>query len=344
MSPSLRLNLECLDDRLVPSTVYLTTKGAEGTTSTGAIVQQVDPQPMGSGYVHAFVRIQGSASGGGSEQGYNTDGRPLQFDENKSPQFTRSLTLGQVPVVNVNGTAYREFLLDINQKSSSPLLSLDEVRIFLGSTGNLTGYDTTANTLAGQSPVFDLNPDGSNEVILDARLSSGLGSGDMALFVPNSAFAGGSAGSYVYLYSQMGGLAGYTANGGFEQWSVASTPPAQSPPVVGSISGAVLLYGTTTGISGVQITLIGTDSAGNTVNLQTYTDANGNFTFGNLAAGTYTIIQTPPPLLTTVAETLGTVNGSADGTENVLLNEFTGVALGAGQNGTNYIFSDSNNG
>ena len=69
---------------------------------------------------------------GGSEQGYNTDARPLQFDENKSPQFTRSLTLGEVPVVNVGGVEYREFLLDINQKSSASLLSLDEVRVFLG--------------------------------------------------------------------------------------------------------------------------------------------------------------------------------------------------------------------
>src|SRR5262245_33751791 len=146
-----RPHLEHLDPRLVPSATVLdlTHAGDEKTAPNGAIVQQCDAQPTGTGYIRAFVRVQGAAPGGGTEQGYNTDGRPLQFDENSSPQFTRSLTLGQVPVVTVDGVAYREFLLDINQKSSSPRLSLDEVRVFLGDSANLTGYDATMKTLAG---------------------------------------------------------------------------------------------------------------------------------------------------------------------------------------------------
>ena len=90
----------------------LTAYGAEATAN-GAILQQTDAQPTGTGNIRSFVRIQGLC---GVEQGYNTDARPLQFNEKKSPQFTRSLTLGDVPIVVVNGTAYREFLLDINER------------------------------------------------------------------------------------------------------------------------------------------------------------------------------------------------------------------------------------
>ena len=49
------------------------------------------------------------------------------------------------------------FLLDINQKSSAPLLSLDQLQIFIGNSGNLTGYDTTTRQLAGLTAVFDMN-------------------------------------------------------------------------------------------------------------------------------------------------------------------------------------------
>src|SRR5690242_11620025 len=103
LNPFARLSVEQLDDRTllsatVPSVLDLTTHGAEVGTA-GFIARQVDAQPTGTGVINSFVRIQGAAAGGGAEQGYNTTARPLQFDENKSPQFTRSLTLGQVPVV-----------------------------------------------------------------------------------------------------------------------------------------------------------------------------------------------------------------------------------------------------
>src|SRR5262245_6236332 len=122
LSHHVRPELRSLDDRIVPSTMIdLTTPGSDGTAN-GAIYQQCDAQPTGTGVIRSFVRVQGAASGSSVEQGYNTDGRPLQFDENKSPQFTRSLTLGDVPIVSVDGVDYRQFLLDINQRSSSPLL------------------------------------------------------------------------------------------------------------------------------------------------------------------------------------------------------------------------------
>ena len=77
------LRLESLDDRIVPA-IDLTTAGASAELDNGAIVQQTDAQPTGTGFIQSFVRIQGAASGGGSQEGYNTDGRPLQFDEKAS--------------------------------------------------------------------------------------------------------------------------------------------------------------------------------------------------------------------------------------------------------------------
>jgi hypothetical protein len=48
------------------------------------------------------------------------------------------------------------------------------------------------------------------------------------------------------------------------------------------------------GIADVEITLTGTDVFGNPVSRTVLTDANGNYTFDNLQAGTYTVTQTQP--------------------------------------------------
>src|SRR5207253_1005441 len=97
---------------------------------------------------------------------------------------------------------YREFLLDINQKSSQPYLSLDEVRVFVSNTPNLTGYNTTTHQLAGLDAGYSLDTASvDNWVKLDSRLSSGSGSGDMLMYVPDQALAGIT---YVYLYSKFG--------------------------------------------------------------------------------------------------------------------------------------------
>src|SRR5262249_3772481 len=43
------------------------------------------------------------------------------------------------------------------------------------------------------------------------------------------------------------------------------------------------------------VTLTGTDDLGATVSTTVQTDANGNYSFGNLRPGTYTIAETQPP-------------------------------------------------
>jgi hypothetical protein len=259
------LRVEQLEDRCVPSTtVDLTTAGAAGMIN-GAIFRQFNEQPSGSGVLDSFVRIK--APGDSTiEQGYNTDARPLQFDENNSPVFTRSLQLASIPEVNIGGTNYREFVLDINQRSSSPLLSLDELRFFVGNTGDVTGYNTATNTLAGHTAVYDMGA--GNWVELNARLSHGSGSSDMILYVPSARFAGGS---YVYLYSKFG--IHDDCNGGYEEWATGRSLVTAT----GSISGTVFnASANNTPYAGATVTL---------GQLSTVTNANGNYSFSNLAVG-----------------------------------------------------------
>jgi hypothetical protein len=66
-------------------------------------------------------------------------------------------------------------------------------------------------------------------------------------------------------------------------------------------------------LSGVVVTLTGTDSAGNQVSLQTTTDAGGIYEFSGLAAGTYTITVQTPADYNPGESTTGAFGGQANG-------------------------------
>ncbi|HEV3145120.1 MAG TPA: carboxypeptidase-like regulatory domain-containing protein [Gemmataceae bacterium] len=330
MNRRCRLEVQSLDERVVPSaaTVDLSTAGAQGMVN-GAIFQQGSVQPAGSGVIQSFVRIHG-LGGAVTEQGYNTDARPLQFNENKSPTFTRSIRLSDIPEVNINGVNYRAFLLDINQKSSQPLLSLDQLQIFEGDSGSLTGY--SGGQLAGISPLYDLNAGGgSNWVELNARLSHGSGSSDMTLLVPDSYFlqadTTGNPNPFVYLFSRFGD--NFATNGGYEEWAVRKG--SAGTPVPASLSGFVTQSGSA--FTGTMVELTGTDVNGNSVTLFAVTNSSGFYSFDNLAAGTYTITVVPLAGFTETS-TAGTLGGT------VGTNDIMSITLGAGQNGLDYNFNE----
>src|SRR3712207_8520873 len=65
----------------------------------------------------------------------------LSFDENNSPNFTRSIRLSEVPQVTLDGRVYLEFLLDVNQSASQSLLSLDELRLYARSEERRVGKE-----------------------------------------------------------------------------------------------------------------------------------------------------------------------------------------------------------
>jgi hypothetical protein len=200
------------------ATINLTTAGSTGSFTAGTdFFEQISPSSTGTGVIESFVRI---ATNDNIVQGYNTDARPLQFDENSSPTFTHSLLLSDVPVVSLGGVDYYQFLLDINQTGTDPLLSLNELQIFLGNSGSLSGATVGAGgTLsfgANANLVYDMDATGDNTVELNYNLNTGSGSGDMFFYVNTSLFTGTN--QYVYLYSLFGSP--NNNNDGFEEWAV----------------------------------------------------------------------------------------------------------------------------
>ena len=136
-------------------------------TLNGAAYVRSSLQPTGSGVLDSFVRI----NPGGTqefEQGYNTDFRPLQYDENTSKTFTHSLLLSDVRTVafggfgNVCTAGCKEFVLDINQTKSDPLLTLNRVVISLRAAGDLDSATVAAGarltTAASLFPEADFIP------------------------------------------------------------------------------------------------------------------------------------------------------------------------------------------
>ncbi len=336
---SVRPCVEQLEDRTTPSMLDLTTVGAAGQLG-GAVFEQLSLSSGGTGKLHPFVRLQ--AHGHNTvEQGYNTDARPVQFDEKSDPTFTHSVQLDSMPTVTINGAQYRVFVLGINQTHKSPYLSLDDLKVYVGTTGNLTGFDPTTGQLAGLTPVFDLSAGGAaNWIKLNANLSHGNGSSDMVMFLPDSLFAGATGNPYVYLYSKFG--VNFAANGGFEQWAAGTaniTAPATIGGTVYQDNNTNLVFDTgDTGVAGIVLTLTGTNSQGQQVNLTTTTAADGSYFFVGFTPGTYSITESTPPVqYTPEVSNVGTVNGVLDGTSATVAT-ITNVLLATGQSGLNYNF------
>ena len=280
-----QLNVEALEDRAVPAGMLnLATHGAFGAVGAG-LFQQWDGRPTGTGTLNSFVRIQKGPGQFAVNQGLNTNARPLQFDENKSAQYTHALRLDEVPVVILGGVRYRQFALDINQKSSQPLLSLDALQIFAGGAGNLTGYDPAAKTLPGATSVYDMDAGEDNWVLLDYSLNSGSGSGDMLLYIPDQLFAQ-AGGQFVYLYSRFGEH--FAVGAGFQEWGLTTGGAS------GTISGTKFNDRNGDGNRDADeeglkdwVIFIDANANGTLDDGETYavTDENGNYSFDNLATG-----------------------------------------------------------
>ena len=219
------------------ATVDLRPGGVTSGVINGATFLRGDLRSAGTGVIQSFVRI--SAANQGVVQGYNTSGRPLQYNENNSPSFTRNLQYSQVPTVTIAGIAYKEFLLDINQNAGPPSswLSLDKVQIYTNAVGSLNPVNIASlGTLR-----YDMDMGADSQVYLDYDLNSGSGQSDMAMYVPVSAFGGVAANTYIYLYSMFGST--FANNDGFEEWAVQTPETLVIPLPSAALTGGAALAG-----------------------------------------------------------------------------------------------------
>ncbi|MEZ5343682.1 MAG: SdrD B-like domain-containing protein, partial [Acidimicrobiales bacterium] len=112
----------------------------------------------------------------------------------------------------------------------------------------------------------------------------------------------------------------------------------------GSIAGTVfhdlnddgLQDGGEPGISGVTVTLTGTDDLGNAVSLTTTTDVDGNYGFDDLISGTYIVNETQPVPYNDGIDTAGTSAGD----DAAVNDEISAIVLAPGVNATGYDFGE----
>lgn len=231
-------------DDSVQATGYDLTSAGSSTTINSAIFQAFNPaDPSGMGWFTPFVRISSPSP---VIRGYNTDFRNLQFEENSSPQWTRSMSLSEVPQI-FDGILYRELQLDINQNStgSDKYLTMDKVELYESPFANLCGYPfdgsggghsgcTTDNTA---TMIWDMDALEDLFIVLDYTNNDGAGKRDLRLLVPDSvfsqdpdcAFQGTGCTVYITVYSKFGGdsdpgsanpvlQTAHINNDGYEEW------------------------------------------------------------------------------------------------------------------------------
>lgn len=224
--------------------INLTAAGTSPVTYQGAIFAQTSVQPVGTGIFDPFVRIQMN----GTEAGYNTDARPVEFQTKDQNQWTHSLPLNSLQSVTIDGTQYYQFTLDINEQgnTSGALLSMNDFRIYLGNSGSLTGFNDGFGSDSVKVYDIDAGIRGDTTVNLNAKLNPpGSGVADLNVYIPVAYFAGlGSQYPFVYLYSKFGNP--HASDAGFEEWAAreganSSPPPPPPPPGVVPAPAGLLL-------------------------------------------------------------------------------------------------------
>src|SRR5262249_26245988 len=146
-----------------PLKIDLTTSGSVGFVDEAVFIAGVDTL-SGTGRFNTFVQIQHN----GTEQGYNTDATSHQFDEKNNSQFNHSLLLANVPIVigdgsngTVDGVAYRQFILDINEVGGAgSVLSLDKLQIWQEESRSLTGFTSGAGFAGTHTNFLTFDLDG----------------------------------------------------------------------------------------------------------------------------------------------------------------------------------------
>ncbi len=207
----------------------LSTLGASGTIN-GAVFAQGNSHVTGTGNIDSFVRIQANDT----EQGYNTSGSPVPFDDKAS--YVRDVRLGTMGILPDGAGYVLKLYLDLNQ-SGDTLISLDKFQIYLTTTPAQTTTAFLANgdlALANALKVYDMDAGADNFVKLDGALHQGSGLHDMSVDIPVTPemLAFDPARTYFVLFARFGD--NFASNDGFEEFwfDKGSTYNFDNPPPI----------------------------------------------------------------------------------------------------------------
>ncbi|OUL26129.1 hypothetical protein BV378_13460 [Nostoc sp. RF31YmG] len=165
--------------------------------------------------IDTFLRLE-SLPETSTKEGFNTDASLVKSRDREKQRLSHSLKLSDVPIVNIGGADYREFILTINEPEKTktnpglPEIVLKKLQIFLGNAANLTNYPTFDGHA---TKTFDLD---QNSVLLQ-DINSEHGNHDYLVYISNNFFRDNNQGEkkYVYLFSQFS-----DAEGGIVEWAV----------------------------------------------------------------------------------------------------------------------------
>ena len=224
MKRILLILLACLTPALARSqTIDLTTSGATYSGADGARWYQ-GTTFAGSTSFAPFLRIMAL----GTEQGFNTDFRPLPPDAVGTLVVTHSLTFGSLAprILTDAAGSYRFYSLfvDVNETSTSgdSYLSLDSLQVYSVPAASGGGLSSMAAVQAAGALRYDMDALGNQVVLMDGNLLLGSGSTDLEIDIPASRFDGLAAGDFIYVWMYFG-RAGtistrkYGSSGGFEE-------------------------------------------------------------------------------------------------------------------------------
>jgi Bacterial Ig-like domain len=191
-------------------------------TSGNATFSKTTPIGAGTGNYDPFLTTHdGNANGqtnDGVAEGFNHD--QTNILDTKDTR-THSLKLSDMAIKLINGVAYYEFRVDLNEKNSAAgkLVSLNEFKLYTSARpATLADFNNTTDKFgAGFTKVYDLDAGGDKTLILKDD-NSGSGTDDYSVLIQASAFGNvDPAQTYVTLYTNMGRPTA-EEDGGFEEW------------------------------------------------------------------------------------------------------------------------------
>ena len=234
----------------------------------------------------------------------------------------------------------------ITDNDTAPAISTDNVTLTEGETGtqNAVFTVTLSNPSSKAVTVAFATADGTATAGLDYTANSGtltFAAGEttktIAVVVTGDVFAEANETFFVNLTNPTEATIG-TGQG------TATLTNNDSGPVEGeaaSIAGCVFVDVNQDGVRGagetglahIAVRLTGTDRFGTAVERTALTDAAGDYFFGSLVPGSYTLTESHPADYLDGVDTVGTIGGTT-ASDQFFLN------LGAAQNGTSYNFAE----